>query len=54
MLCCRGEDDEASSGSDAATFRGINGVEGTVGEVVRVAVDMTSERSDQAFRVDLC
>ena len=46
MLCCRGEVVDARSGGGAAvaaTFSGINGAEGTVGDVVSVAVGMMRE-----------
>lgn len=47
MFCCCGEDGDASSGSVAlvmaATFKGINGVVETVGDVVSVAVGMMKE-----------
>jgi hypothetical protein len=54
VLCCFGDDGDASSGSGAAavaaTFRGINGVAGRVGDVVSVAVGMMRE----AMKIKRC
>lgn len=45
MLCCCGEEGEASSGSGAAAAATFKGMKGVVVDVVSVAVGMM-ERSD--------